>query len=350
MSVDRNCVYNALVSALHPKGGSSGWQNFNAVCCPHNGGHRPDTKGRGGIKHDGSGIVGYHCFNCGYKARFTPGRTLSAGMRNVFLWAGLSITAVKKIEFDVWMLKESMIASGEEINTVPFISKPKMEFSERTLPPGAKSFKEWIFSENPPEDFLKALVYANSRLYGDVLNYELYWTPTAKNKELKVYDLNKRILIPFKWNSKIVGWTGRLIQSSSAAKYYSSEPHDYMFNTESIHEDDRYIFIVEGPLDALAIDGVGMLGDRCTASMAQWLNAQDKEIIVVPDRMNRGGSLVDTAIEQGWSVTFPEWGEDVKDACDAVHKFGKLYTVQTILDYATNDKIKINVNRNIKIR
>lgn len=345
-----NCVYDALVASLSPKGRGSGWQKFNAVCCSHNGGHRQDTKGRGGILSPGNGEVVYHCFNCGYKTGWKPGRNLGTKMKNILQWAGVSHSVVKKLEFDVWLLKESMTENGTAPAMLPFKPKPKMDFKEVSLPTGAKHFREWIFEEDPPKKFLDVLSYASTRLYGDILSYDLYWTPIDRHSELKVNDLSSRLIIPFRWENKVVGWTGRLIRESKAAKYFSSEPHDYMFNTEVIDENDRYIFIAEGPLDALAIDGVGMLGDRCSAPMAEWLNGQDKEIIVVPDRMNRGGKLVDIAIENGWYVTFPEWGEGIKDACDSVHKFGKLFTVQSIIEYATKDKIKINVSRNIKLK
>lgn len=345
-----NCVQNALVSTLSPKGRGSGWQKFNAVCCPHNGGHRHDTKGRGGVLFPGNGDVVYHCFNCGYKTGWQPGRILGTKMKNIFQWAGVSLSTIKRLEFDVWLIKEAMAAAGTAPIVLPFKPKPKLSFKEFSMPKGARPFKEWIFDENPPAKFLDVLAYATTRLYGDVLDYDLYWTPIAKHTELKVNDLNNRLLVPFKWENKIVGWTGRLIRDSKAAKYFSSEPHDYMFNTDIIDENDKFIFIAEGPFDALAIDGIGMLGDRCSAPMAEWLNAQNKEIIVVPDRMNRGGKLVDIAIENGWYVTFPEWGDGIKDACDAVHKFGKLFTVRTIIEYATKDKIMINVRRNIKLK
>lgn len=347
--VNRNCVYDVLVNQLSPKGRKGGWQKFNAVCCNHNGGHRPDTKSRGGILSNGNGEVVYNCFNCEYKTGWTPGRNLSRGMKNVLQWAGVPMNVVKKLEFDVWLLKDALSDTSSP-DILPFKPKPVMDFKEVDLPKGSKHFKEWIFSDNPPSEFLDVLSYASTRLYGDIMNYDLYWTPISRQPELKVNDLSNRLIIPFKWNNKTVGWTGRSVKNTKAVRYFSSEPHDYMFNTESVNENDQYIFVSEGPLDALAIDGIGMLGDRCSAPMAQWLNCQDKDIIVVPDRTNRGGKLVDTALSNGWYVTYPEWGEGIKDACDAVHKFGKLFTVQSILRYSTKDKIKINVLRNIKIK
>ena len=40
------------------------------------------------------------------------------------------------------------------------------------------------------------------------------------------------------------------------------------------------------------------------------------------------------------------WSEDIKDANDAVIKYGRLNTLLSILDSATNSKIKVEVMRN----
>ena len=66
---------------------SSGWVSFNAVCCQHNG-ERADKRKRGGIKTDGKNWS-YHCFNCGYKASFKLGRTLSFKTRKLLSWMGV---------------------------------------------------------------------------------------------------------------------------------------------------------------------------------------------------------------------------------------------------------------------
>jgi hypothetical protein len=50
--------------------------------------------------------------------------------------------------------------------------------------------------------------------------------------------------------------------------------------------------------------------------------------------------MIETAIEQGWTVSMPDWGENVKDAADAVKKFGRVYTLFTILHYKETNEIK----------
>ena len=62
----------------------SGWTSFIAPCCTHNG-ETQDTKGRGGVIHEGE-AVSYHCFNCGYKASWQPGRNLSYKFKKLLEW------------------------------------------------------------------------------------------------------------------------------------------------------------------------------------------------------------------------------------------------------------------------
>jgi hypothetical protein len=42
-------------------------------------------------------------------------------------------------------------------------------------------------------------------------------------------------------------------------------------------------------------------------------------------------------------VSLPEWGDDVKDVADAVKKYGRIYTLFTILQYRETNEIKIKL-------
>ena len=71
-----------------------------------------------------------------------------------------------------------------------------------------------------------------------------------------------------------------------------------------------------------------------------------KRIIVVPDQDKTGLEICDRALELGFDVSLPNWADDVKDANDALIKYGKLTTLLSILDNATSSKIKIEMMRN----
>ena len=48
-------------------------------------------------------------------------------------------------------------------------------------------------------------------------------------------------------------------------------------------------------------------------------------------------------MELGWEVGFPPWSNDVKDADEAVLKYGRLATVASIIKHATDNKLKAQV-------
>ena len=53
--------------------------------------------------------------------------------------------------------------------------------------------------------------------------------------------------------------------------------------------------------------------------------------------------LVRQAIKRGWAVSFPPWDDDIKDANDAIQKYGKLFTVKSILDFSIDNSTKAEV-------
>jgi hypothetical protein len=65
----------------------------------------------------------------------------------------------------------------------------------------------------------------------------------------------------------------------------------------------------------------------------------------VPDRDAPGEKLIDQAIEYGWGVAFPEWQDDVGDVADAVSHYGRLFTLQSILNTTETSKLKIDLKR-----
>ena len=70
------------------------------------------------------------------------------------------------------------------------------------------------------------------------------------------------------------------------------------------------------------------------------INRVGKQIIVVPDRDEAGSKLIDQAIELGWSVSLPEWTDDINDIGDAVAKYGRLYTLYSIVNNAESNELK----------
>ena len=90
-------------------------------------------------------------------------------------------------------------------------------------------------------------------------------------------------------------------------------------------------------------DGIALLGSQVTNKQAEYLNGFNREIILVPDRDQPGKKLIASAIKHGWSVSFPEWDKEIGDVADAVKKYGRLFTLKSIIDAKENAPVKINV-------
>ena len=84
----------------------SGWVSFNAPCCQHNG-QSIDTRQRGGIIQEGDNIS-YHCFNCGFKASWQPGRNISYKFRNLLTWLNAPDDVINKLALHVMQENEGV--------------------------------------------------------------------------------------------------------------------------------------------------------------------------------------------------------------------------------------------------
>jgi hypothetical protein len=261
--------------------------------------------------------------------------------------ANVGQDSLKQLKFKVWQLEQT---ARENKNFDPQQSyTKKIDFKPVELPKGAKPFSHWLKPENFDERFVPVAEYMMSRGQDLFDSYEFYWTP---EKTSDYFDMDRRVIIPFRWEDKLVGFTGRDVTGTLKTRYYGSVQPNYIFNTESIHYDNEFIFVCEGSFDALSIGGVAMLGDKITPEQAEWLNNTGKKIVIVPDREKMGGKLVDVALREGWYVSFPEWGEDlkIKDAAQAVKELGKIYTLLSIRHAITNSKLAISTKRKLKLR
>ena len=85
----------------------------------------------------------------------------------------------------------------------------------------------------------------------------------------------------------------------------SEQQPGYVFNIDEQTDDRKYVVAVEGTIDAIAIDGVALLGSEIKEQQTALLNSLGKHVIVVPDRDEAGQKLVYDAMESGWSVRCP---------------------------------------------
>lgn len=275
-----------------------------------------------------------NCFNCGFKIIWRPGSLLSTKVKNLLGVLGVTDQDISKLNFTAWQIKNSLGPSEMEQRA---IFSPN--FKEVPLPEGAMSLDFWLKEGLDDPDFLDVLAYAATRGEDVVRDANLHWTPD------KTKGLNRRLLIPFLWDNKVVGYSGRSVDGDVRPRYYTNTPEHFLINNRVLTLDRKFVIVVEGTLDAFAIDGVSTQGAKVSEEQAQWINDSGKEVIVLPDMEASGQPLIDAAIKHNWKVSFPTWGTGIKDANDAVKEYGRLFTLKSIIQNATDQKLKINLLR-----
>lgn len=209
---------------------------------------------------------------------------------------------------------------------------------EKELPEGSETMFEWAMDPlRVDEETMKKLIdtiqYVINRGF-DPHDKRFFWSPAPGYAD--------RVLIPFYQDGKIVGHTGRKI-TEGKPKYLTDAQPGYVFNIDQQTADKQFVIVVEGQFDAIAIEGVAVMHNQPNEVQIMRINALGREVIVVPDRDKPGAKMIETAIAQGWSVSMPPWEDDIKDAADAVHRYGRLYTLATILHYKVSGEINLHL-------
>ena len=332
-----NLIQNTILTSL-PSGKKktpSGWISFNAPCCIHNG-ESQDKKKRGGIMTGVDGALSYHCFNCGYKTSYIIGRRLTQKMRTLMGWLGIPEDTIKKLAIE---------AMREEASDFKYEKKKFVTFKHKNLPKNSHNLEVWLekyFAKDltaPQWEKINGLLdYLRTRGIGPDW-YDFMYSPD------QTWDVDKRLLIPFYWRGDVVGFTGRLFDGSDKVKYYTDVQPGYVFNMDVQEWSRKFVLVTEGPFDAITVSGVSILGSEINDVQRELINNLNRQVIVVPDRDAPGEKLINQAIEFGWSVAFPEWEDGVDDVADAVLKYGRLFTIQSILKSTESSKLKIDLKR-----
>ena len=332
-----NLIQNTVLTSL-PAGRKktpSGWISFNAPCCIHNG-ESADKKKRGGIMTSADGTVSYHCFNCGFKANYVIGRKLNQKMRTFMGYIGIADDTIRKLAIE---------AMREEEGDTKFEKKKFVTFNKKELPKNTRTLDTWLekyttgaLSNTELKSIDNLLNYLSSRGIGPDWYDFMYSTD-------KVWDVYQRLLIPFYWRGDIVGFTGRMFEESNGVKYYTDVWPGYVFNMDAQDWSRKFVLVTEGPFDAITISGISILGSEINDTQRELINGLGRQVIVVPDRDAPGEKLINQATEFGWGVAFPEWEDGVNDVADAVMKYGRLFTIQSILKTTETSKLKIDLKR-----
>jgi hypothetical protein len=300
------------------KTSSSGWISFNAPCCVHNG-ENPDRRQRGGLKASQEGWS-YHCFNCGYTASFVLGRNLTFKARKFLSWLNVPQEEIERINLESLKHKSiaGLLSERQQIST----ELQDIQFEERKLPDNLTPAWQLDHSKD----------YLIGRGLQD--DYPLFYKTGTR----------PGIVIPFTHDNQIVGSSIRFLDNK-IPKYINDMQPGYVFGTDLQRDSWNSVLVMEGVFDALSIGGLAVLHAEINDAQARLIRSLGKEVIVVPDQDAAGMKLVDRAVELGWSVSMPDWGDDVKDVNDAVIKYGRLGALLIIMQARETSRIKIELRK-----
>lgn len=294
----------------------SGWITMDCPMCS-------DTRKRGGVITNGTKIS-YHCFNCNYTTGWSPSPHMGKKYKDLCEKLGATTADIHAVQLD--LLKHSEILSDETETEYIYASNT---FPTLSLPEDASSI------DDLPENH-EVKQYAKQR--GLLGLYPFYHFNDVLNR--------RRLIVPFFYNNELVGWSGRHVNppDKEVPKYLHHIRPGYVFNIDKFVDTPREVIIVtEGIFDAILVDGVSVLGNKVTPEQANLIEKLGKRVILCPDRDEPGKELIDKALALGWEISFPPWHQDIKDAADAANKYSRLATVQSIINYATSNKIKAQV-------
>ncbi len=328
-------LMNTYVRTLVPvnwRSSPSGWISGNCPMCVRNGQARPDKKGRGGFLFDDDKFQ-YNCFNCNYKTGWSPQSKITIRLKNLLVTLGADESDIQRIQLE--LLREQdvetlLIKTEKRKNLV-------IDWDEKKLPDDAKPFMD--FTE-PNADWTDAVAYLTDRGF-DVTDSRFMWSPSKQHGRV-----NKRFILPFTYKGKVVGYTARWAGNNipdGMPKYYNQQPKkDFVYGLDKQTSDKQFVIVTEGQLDAIVTDGCAIGSNNINDEQADILHSLEKQIIVLPDADEAGKLMCKSAIKNGWMVAFPEWN-DCKDASDALTKYGRLYTITSIIDSAEKNSTKIEL-------
>lgn len=304
---------------------SNGWIYFNCPSCYHT--ENSDSKKRGNILFTDDGFV-YQCFNCKFKTGFHLG--LSLNKKNLQWLDDLGATS-EQIKTLKKMIKEYNDQCNDESSEQKIVYRPR---TIRKIPEMYESINESLKNKVDSPTLTKVMNYIIQRN-----PHLLEWT------DLMWAEGQNHFLIPCYEFGEVVGYTLRSLNDYAKNKYIHYTPEGYVHNFDSLLKERKYNILCEGDLDALAVDGIGILSSEFTPERLKRILTYNngQELIVCPDRDKAGAKLVKQILDEDlpFSVSFPNWSRGIKDVEEATRKYGRLYTIYTIINNREKDKQKI---------
>jgi hypothetical protein len=230
---------------------------------------------------------------------------------------------ITRLTFDVMRLNEGVEVAERKIELPTFETVP--------LPPDAVKIADITEFNKFSMAILEYMATRNLNL--DDTDY--YWSSSLAYRD--------RLIIPFYYEGRVVGWTARTVAADKKPKYLTESQPGFVYGLDEQGPNKVFAVMCEGPVDAIHVGGCALTGSEISDQQALLINRLAKDIVVVPDRDQAGSKLIEAAIDRGWGVSLPEWAEGINDIGDAVAKYGRLYTLYSIASAAETSPLKIKL-------
>lgn len=274
--------------------------------------------------------VFFNCYNCHSRASYQEGSgKFNRWMKEILRANGITDEDLQAISATLFFNKgestekEITLQSLKKVNLVT----PEISFPPRTLQLGSDGH------DSIQEPLIEYLL--GRRV--DPLKFYFSLDPAHI----------RRVLIPFWRDGKLIYWQSRSIDSDVKPRYKncSASKDAIIYGYDNLYSySDSPLFVTEGVFDAESVHGICILGSSLNATKIELLKKTRRRIIFVVDRDSNGGDLGDAVIEQGWELTFVD--QNAEDVNQSVQKFGKIFTVYSLMKNATN---KFDKNRDQKL-
>ena len=304
---------------------NTGYYQLKCPCCN-------DYKVRAGFKFDGNSVH-YSCFNCGLKpVYFENSGEISKKMREVLIAFNISNDEIDRI------VNVAFFNKAENGGTITLESLTKSRGTgtpETKLPSKSKRLgttSSHLDLQHDIEEYLKSR-------FIDPHSYPFYYS------ENPFYD--RRVIIPFYRNKKIIYWQARSIDSDVEPRYLNCEMPKtaVLFNFDQLQSwSDLPLFVCEGVFDALPLNGIATLGSALNDEKIELLSKTKRRLIFVIDRDANGKMVGEVAIKHNWDITFAPENHDVNKS---IKTYGKLWTIYELMKKIPSDKINAQLQLNL---
>jgi len=309
----------------HPS--PTGWHTVKCAVCN-------DHSARGGFRFDGT-MVSYNCFNCSHTAGYdeTTYSTIPPNMVTILDAYSIPPSEYNHLRLAGLSHRKKGVVKQEPVDPVTeLIALPLPEF----FMPLSESDHIWA---EVAREYLRTDRSIDSNTYPFLILKD-----EAQSEAVELA-WRGRLIIPFYRNNTLVWYQGRDLRPSSRLRYLNPSVvsqcilSDYEVLRTNL---DKPLYVCEGFFDAFVIDGVAIFGNKIKPGQLKLIDRSPRKKVYIPDTEGDGHISALQAIELGWGISIPNFGE-AKDINKAVLTYGSLYVKHNIKE-STCHGLKAELN------